>query len=164
VVEKIIAARQEVEVRLTAPVGPPLRPVVAEVRRQLDELVYPGFVLDTGAGQLPQLPRYLTAMARRLDDAAADLARDRDRQAQVEVALRDLDELRAKLADRVDPEQLAGLRWMIEEFRVSLFAQQLGTAHPVSVRRIQHAMDDVEDAVAGRTQSSASAASGSPAK
>jgi ATP-dependent helicase HrpA len=123
-------------------------------------------VLDTGAGQLPQLPRYLTAMTRRLDDAAANLARDRDRQAQVEVVLRDLDELRTKLADRVDPEQLAGLRWMIEEFRVSLFAQQLGTAHPVSVRRIQHAMDDVEDAVVGGPQPpvSASAASGSPAK
>ena len=155
---------QEVEVRLAAPAGPPLRPVVAEVRRQLDELVYPGFVLDTGAGQLPQLPRYLRAMAQRLDDAAANLPRDRDRQAQVEVVLRDLDELRTKLADRVDPEQLAGLRWMIEEFRVSLFAQKLGTAHPVSVRRIQQAMDDVEDAVAGGSQSSASAASGSPAK
>ena len=164
VVEKIIVVRQEVQVRLAVPVGPPLRPVVAELNRQLDELIYPGFVLDTGAEQLPQLPRYLRAMAQRLDDAAANLPRDRDRQAQVEVALRDLDELRTKLADRVDPEQLAGLRWMIEEFRVSLFAQKLGTAYPVSLRRIQHAMDHLEDAAAGGPQSSASAASGNPAK
>ncbi|HET6210150.1 MAG TPA: ATP-dependent RNA helicase HrpA, partial [Jatrophihabitans sp.] len=146
VVEQLIAARQDVEVLLAEPAGPALRTVQAEVRQQLDELIYPGFVLDTGAGQLPQLRRYLQAMARRLTDAPANPERDRNRQAQVEVALRDLAELRVKLADRADQDRLAELRWMIEEFRVSLFAQQLGTAHPVSIRRIQSAMDDVEAA------------------
>jgi ATP-dependent helicase HrpA len=54
--------------------------------------------------------------------------------------------LRVKLAGRADPDRLAELRWMIEEFRVSVFAQQLGTAYPVSIRRIQSAMDEVEQA------------------
>ncbi|MEO9240526.1 MAG: DUF3418 domain-containing protein, partial [Jatrophihabitantaceae bacterium] len=131
---------------LAATASPAGRVVQAEVRQQLDELIYPGFVLDTGVGQLPQLRRYLRAMSQRLADAPANPARDRDRQAQVEVVLRDLAELRDKLAERADPDRLAALRWMIEEFRVSLFAQQLGTAHPVSIPRIHRAMDELEDA------------------
>ncbi len=124
--------------------APGLRPVVADVRAQLEDLISAGFVTEVGAEQLPQLRRYLRAMAQRLADTPGNLARDRDRQAQVEVARRDLAELRAKLGENA--EGLAELRWMIEELRVSLFAQKLGTAHPVSVPRIQAAMDAVEEA------------------
>ncbi|MDQ2836037.1 MAG: ATP-dependent RNA helicase HrpA [Actinomycetota bacterium] len=145
-VEAIIAAVQDVEVRLANLTGQPLRPVIEQVRTQLDELVYPGFVLATG-GQLPQLRRYLKAMAQRLDDAQTNLGRDRDRQAQVSVVLTDLAELRAKLGDRLDPAEFDGLRWLIEEFRVSVFAQKLGTTGPVSIRRIQAAMDDLEESL-----------------
>jgi ATP-dependent helicase HrpA len=146
VIEQAITLTQQVELALTELTAPPLRPVAADVRRQLDELIYPGFVLDTGAGQLPQLRRYLQAMLRRLTDAPTNLERDRTRQAQVDVLLTDLAELRSKLSDRAEEDRLAELRWMIEEFRVSVFAQQLGTAYPVSIRRIQAAMDDVEAA------------------
>ncbi|MEO6500904.1 MAG: ATP-dependent RNA helicase HrpA, partial [Jatrophihabitantaceae bacterium] len=150
VVEKVMAAAHEVEVALDAAGSPALKPVVADVRAQLDSLIHPHFVTDTGAAQLPQLRRYLRAMTQRLVDAPGNLARDRDRQAQVEVARRDLAELRAKLGeDAVGLVGLAGLaelRWMIEELRVSLFAQKLGTAHPVSVPRIQSAMDALEEA------------------
>ncbi len=59
------------------------------------------------------------------------------------MVLADLAELRAKLGE--DVPGLTELRWMIEELRVSLFAQRLGTAHPVSVPRIQKAMDAVEE-------------------
>ncbi|MGI8667122.1 MAG: ATP-dependent RNA helicase HrpA [Jatrophihabitans sp.] len=144
VVESIIAAGQDVEIRLAALDTAALRPVVAEVRAQLDELVHPGFVLATGTGQLPQLRRYLRAMSQRLDSAQTNLARDRERQAQVAVVLADLAEVRAKLADRVEPAGLDRLRWMVEEFRVSVFAQQLGTAYPVSIRRIHAAMDELD--------------------
>ena len=142
-VEKVMAAVQELEVALDEATAAPLVPVVADVRAQLAGLVYPGFVTDTGTGQLPQLPRYLRALAQRLADAPGNLARDADRQAQVRVVLADLAELRAKLGD--DAAGLAELRWMIEELRVSLFAQRLGTAHPVSVPRIQKAMDELEE-------------------
>ena len=144
VVEGVMAAAQEVEVLLSSSGAPALKPVLADVRAQLDSLIYAGFVTDTGA-QLPQLRRYLRAITQRLTDAPGNLARDRDRQAQVGVALRDLADLRAKLGE--DAPGVAELRWMIEELRVSLFAQKLGTAYPVSVPRIQSAMDAVEEAV-----------------
>lgn len=140
-VAAVISGMQDVDVRLVSMTTAPLRPVVAEVRAHLDQLVYPGFVLDTGTSQLPQLRRYLKAMAQRLDDSQTNIARDRDRQSQVDVVLADLTELTAKIGDRVD---LSSIRWMIEEFRVSVFAQKLGTTQPVSIRRIQLAMDEIE--------------------
>ncbi|HEU5271963.1 MAG TPA: DUF3418 domain-containing protein, partial [Jatrophihabitans sp.] len=142
VVEQIVTLGQQVELGLAELTSPPQRPVAAEIRQQLESLIYPGFVLDTGAEQLRQLPRYLRALAQRIADAQTNLARDRDRQAQVQVLLTDLAELTGKLGDR--PE-LARIRWLIEEFRVSVFAQQLGTTQPVSIRRIQAAMDELED-------------------
>ncbi|HEX8768851.1 MAG TPA: DUF3418 domain-containing protein, partial [Jatrophihabitans sp.] len=143
-VEKVMAAAQEVEVLLGNTTAAPLTPVVADVRAHLDSLVYPGFVTDTGAAQLPHLRRYLRARVQRLTDAPGNLARDRDRQAQVEVVLRDLAELRAKVGGE-DLPGLSEFRWMIEELRVSLFAQKLGTAYPVSVPRIHNAMDALEE-------------------
>jgi ATP-dependent helicase HrpA len=136
-----------VEVLLANATAAPLKPVVADVRAHLDSLIYPGFVTGTGAAQLPHLRRYLRAMAQRLTDAPGNLARDRDRQAQVEVVLRDFNQLSAELRPQAGaPEAgLAELRWMIEELRVSLFAQKLGTAHPVSVPRIHSAMDALEE-------------------
>jgi ATP-dependent helicase HrpA len=142
VVEQIVTLSQQVELALTELATPPLRPVAAEIRQQLDALVYPGFVLDTGTEQLRQLPRYLRALRQRITDAQTNLARDRDRQAQVQVLLTDLAELTGNYGNQ--PE-LARIRWLIEEFRVSVFAQQLGTSQPVSIRRIQAAMDEAEE-------------------
>ncbi|HEX8095587.1 DUF3418 domain-containing protein, partial [Jatrophihabitans sp.] len=107
----------------------------------------PGFVTGTGAAQLPQLRRYLRAMVQRLTDAPGNLDRDRDRQAQVEVVLRDFNQLSTELRAKLDADLpgLSELRWMIEELRVSLFAQKLGTAYPVSVPRIHSAMDALEE-------------------
>jgi ATP-dependent helicase HrpA len=142
VVEQIVTLSQEVELALGELTAPAQRPVATELRQQLDALVYSGFVLASGTEQLRQLPRYLRAMLQRIGDVRTNLARDRERQAQVQVLLTDLAELTGKLGDR--PE-LAAIRWLIEEFRVSVFAQQLGTAQPVSIRRIQAAMDAVEE-------------------
>jgi ATP-dependent helicase HrpA len=142
VVEQIVTLGQQVELGLTELTTPPLRPVAAEIRQQLDSLIHPGFVLDTGTEQLRQLPRYLRALRQRITDAQTNPARDRERQAQVQVLLADLAELTGSVGNQ--PE-LARIRWLIEEFRVSVFAQQLGTAQPVSIRRIQAAMDEIED-------------------
>jgi ATP-dependent helicase HrpA len=143
-VERVIAEAHQVELRLSSAAPPAVRPVLAEVTAQLRTLVYPGFVAATPSAQLPHLRRYLAAMTQRLDDAPTNLERDRVRQAQVDALTRDLDELRTSIgdacADEADP-----IRWMIEELRVSLFAQKLGTAHPVSIQRIHRAMDDIEE-------------------
>ncbi len=142
VVEQVVTLSQQVELALTELAAPAQRIVASEIGQQLAALVYPGFVLDTGTEQLRQLPRYLRAMLQRISDTQTNLARDRERQARVQVLLADLAELAEKVGER--PE-LRRIRWLIEEFRVSVFAQQLGTAQPVSIRRIQAAMDELEE-------------------
>jgi ATP-dependent helicase HrpA len=85
-------------------------------------------------------------MTERATAAATNPSRDRQRQSLVAVVLADLADLQraADLAGRHDPDRLDEIRWMIEELRVSVFAQRLGTAHPVSVARIQAAMDALD--------------------
>ncbi|MFC7595064.1 ATP-dependent RNA helicase HrpA [Terrabacter sp. GCM10028922] len=121
--------------------SPTIRPMLADVRAQLRELVRPGFVADTGLRRLPDLDRYLRAITHRLDKAPANLARDAQALEQV-----DLVEGRyADLLDRLRPAQrgradVVDIGWMIEELRVSLFAQTIGTAHSVSPQRILKAI------------------------
>jgi ATP-dependent helicase HrpA len=113
-------------------------------RAHLQSLIFPGFVTATDASQLANLPRYLHAIRQRLTDAPANPARDAERRAVVALVEQDLAELRARTGERTDPQALDQVRWLIEELRVSLFAQRLGTAQPVSVKRIHAAMDDLD--------------------
>jgi ATP-dependent helicase HrpA len=104
-------------------------------------LVHAGFVTEAGVGRLPDLQRYLRAMLLRLDKLPEDVGRDRGLQAQVAMAT---DEYETALADvrpgRRPSPALLEVRWMIEELRVSLFAQTLRTAYPVSAKRIHRAI------------------------
>ncbi|MBD2758568.1 ATP-dependent RNA helicase HrpA [Yimella sp. cx-573] len=124
-------------------------PAVADLRRDLEvqyaALIHPGFVADTGVARLRRVQVYLRAMLERIEKAPGDLARDQQRQGDVDHVRTELDKLLAALpaARHTDPDVVA-LRWMIEELRVSLFAQKLGTAGPVSIKRIFKAMDEVE--------------------
>ncbi|MFS8499368.1 MAG: ATP-dependent RNA helicase HrpA, partial [Micromonosporaceae bacterium] len=113
---------------------------VADMRAQLESLVRPGFVTATGWQRLPDLTRYLTALRRRLDKLPSQPDRDRQAMAQVHQVREAYERLRA--CDGADP-QVERIGWMIEELRVSLFAQQLGTAHPVSVPRIRRAIEEL---------------------
>jgi ATP-dependent helicase HrpA len=117
-----------------------LAPTTADVRAQLDGLLRPGFVADTGLARLPHLQRYLRAMLQRLDKAATN-PREAQLQEQVdavETAYADLlDDLPATSGRAPEVTDIA---WMIEELRVSLFAQSLGTAHPVSEKRVRNAI------------------------
>jgi ATP-dependent helicase HrpA len=102
--------------------------------------VYRGFVTETGWDYLGELPRYLKAIEYRLDRIAANVARDRQLMATVEQVWQEYEQLR----DEVPPSDgLRRIRWMVEELRVSLFAQALGTPYPVSDKRIYRAMDDL---------------------
>jgi ATP-dependent helicase HrpA len=117
---------------------------VQDVKAQAEALVHDGFVSETGAERLPQLGRYLRAAAYRLDRASSNPARDE----QLAWQVRDLEQLlgqtRARVTSRTPvPADLAALtevRWLLEELRVSLFAQQLGTPVPVSEKRIRKAL------------------------
>jgi ATP-dependent helicase HrpA len=140
-VARVLEAAGQVDQRLRELTDPALAPSVADVAAQLSELVYPGFVAATGRRRLPDLPRYLRAALRRLERLPRDPEGDRERMASVQRLQRALRELADRpAAERPPPEALERLRWALEELRVSYFAQQLGTAYPVSEQRIRRAM------------------------
>jgi ATP-dependent helicase HrpA len=143
-VRAVLATAYDVEQRIAGTRDPALVPALADIRQQLKGLVHPGFVTETGWGQLHHLPRYLRAIAYRLDRLPGTLARDRQLMAQVHEIEREYRELRADLpAGGAADEGLRDIRWMIEELRVGYFAQSLGTAYPVSDKRIFRAMDQL---------------------
>ena len=119
----------------------------ADVRAQLDSLVRPGFVAATGLRRLRDVERYLRAALHRLERAATNarepvLQESIDR---VEAAYADL--LDALPATRRTSAEVTEIGWMVEELRVSLFAQFLGTAHPISEKRVRSSIAAVADAV-----------------
>ncbi len=142
VVARVLAEAHEVEVALDRASSAALAPVAADLRAQLGGLIYRGFVADTGAARLTDLVRYLRAMSRRLDRAPGELGRDAERMAIVHGVSEDYRAALTRLpeAERDGPAARE-VRWMIEELRVSLFAQTLGTRGPVSERRILAALD-----------------------
>ncbi|HEX6872597.1 MAG TPA: ATP-dependent RNA helicase HrpA, partial [Micromonosporaceae bacterium] len=141
-VEQVIAAAHDVRAALAVPVPPALTAAVEDMRAQLVALIRPGFVTATGPRHLSDLPRYLTAIGRRLAKLPANPARDRDWMDEVHQVQREYDEVLATLApSRRDDPDVREIRWMIEELRVSLFAQDLRTAYPVSAVRIYRALD-----------------------
>ena len=120
----------------------PPKDVVDDVQAQLQRLVGKRFVSATPWAQLHHLPRYLKGVTLRLDKLRADPARDAQRLAE----LRPVEQrwLRA-LADRkgaVDA-RLTEYRWLLEELRVSFFAQELRTPQPVSVKRLDKAWEQL---------------------
>jgi ATP-dependent helicase HrpA len=143
-VQAVLATAYDVEQRLSSTRDPSLVPALADIRQQLKGLVHPGFVTETGWRQLHHLPRYLRAIGHRLDRLPGNLGRDRQLMAQVHEIEREYRELRAELpAGGPADEGLREIRWMIEELRVNFFAQALGTAYPVSDKRIYRAMDQL---------------------
>ena len=137
----VLEAAHEAERRLRSTASPPLAAAFDDARAQFAALIYPGFVSDTGLRRLPDLARYLRAISRRLDTAAEDPARDAGRMATVR---RVTDAYRQAVAElpawRRTGADVRAVRWMIEELRVSLFAQVLGTSGPVSEKRILAAL------------------------
>jgi ATP-dependent helicase HrpA len=108
---------------------------VADVEQQLSRLFARGFIGATAAPQLAQYPRYLQAIALRLDKLKSDPVRDAQRQAEItQLQTPFLRELAARKG-KADP-RLEEFRWLLEELRVSLFAQELRTPMPVSVKRL----------------------------
>jgi ATP-dependent helicase HrpA len=138
---QVLEAAHEAESRLHS-TSPVLARAVADARAQFETLIYPGFISETGLPRLPDLVRYLRAISRRLDTAAQDPARDADRTAAVARVSGVYRRAMAELPPaRRQEAGVQAVRWMIEELRVSLFAQVLGTSGPISEKRIQAALD-----------------------
>jgi ATP-dependent helicase HrpA len=144
-VQRILTAAYAVEQRLSRTTSLPLVAALTDIRAQLSSLVHRGFITGTGYARLADLPRYLAAIERRLDRLPQNPQRDREQQARIEQVQREYQEMLAGLPPaRRDDEAVRQIRWMIEELRVNVFAQALGTPYPVSEQRIYRAMDDAE--------------------
>lgn len=141
-VQQVLAAWQACERRLKAARSPALLPNLADVRAQLDALVKPGFVTAAGIRRLPDLMRYLVAADRRLQQMPTGVQRDTTRMEKVHEMQDEYAWLLEQLPQgRPVPSSVRDIRWMIEELRVSYFAHALGTAYPVSDKRIVKAID-----------------------
>ena len=140
-VEPVLAQRTEILRLLDRMSAPALSVTVADVRAQLNGLVRPGFIAETGAQRLPDLRRYLRGISLRLERAAENPRRDAGHQEAVD----SVESAYADLLDALPPlrrraEDVVAIGWMIEELRVSLFAQSLGTAYSVSAKRVRAAI------------------------
>jgi ATP-dependent helicase HrpA len=140
-VEAALRLAHSVGARLEDNYADPLRPAVADMRAQLSRLVHPDFVTATGYRRLPHLTRYLRGIERRLDKLPENPARDA---ANMAIAQRAEEAYQQAVADlpaaRRSQPDVTEVRWMLEELRVSLFAQTLGTQAPVSENRILAAL------------------------
>ncbi|MGW4848189.1 ATP-dependent RNA helicase HrpA [Nocardia brasiliensis] len=117
------------------------RDIADDVRDQLDNLVFPGFVSEWGSTRLQELPRYLQGAVARLEALPGSAVRDRQSMAELDRAIAAYDRLVHSLPEnRRGAPAVTEIWWMLEEFRVSLFAQKLGTPYPVSAKRIERAI------------------------
>lgn len=143
-VEKVLAAAHDVEVALPSAPSAAQADAIADIRAQLDRLLPRGFVAATGAAHLADLTRYLLAIGRRLERLPQAPAADRERMDRVHAVEDAYDELvRALSSARAAGADIRDIGRQIEELRVSLWAQQLGTPRPVSEQRIYRAIDAV---------------------
>ncbi|CAN5277984.1 ATP-dependent RNA helicase HrpA [soil metagenome] len=143
-VARVLASWREVDRSLSGSIDMTMLPAMTDMRAQVGRLVHGGFVADVGAAQLRQLPRYLGAVADRRERlVGGGLARDAQLMGPI-VALQEAYQHRMDaLPDpRLPGAALVKVRWMLEEYRVSLWAQGRGTAYPVSDTRIRRALEE----------------------
>jgi ATP-dependent helicase HrpA len=112
-----------------------------DIRTQLSGLLHPGFVSAAGADRLTQFPRYLEGMLDRLKTLSSEPGKDRARMTEYERMAKAFEDAGGTIPLPADATPaLVEVRWLLEEYRVSVFAQRLGTAQPVSPQRIMKAL------------------------
>ncbi len=143
IVEGILSKAHELKRKLKGQIMLAAAISYQDLSRQLDSLVYKGFVSATAPEHLKEMSRYLQAALLRFDKLSRDLNRDL-------MLTRTLDEVReyyknaqSRYPKDLIPSDLMHVRWMIEELRVSYFAQQLGVKGQVSDKRVMHEIDRI---------------------
>ena len=131
----VIAAGERVRKRTRSLTAERLRPTVGDVEMHLARLVFPGFVRRSGTDRLPDVHRYVRGIEHRLDHLAGDVRRDQRRMADVRPLEREYAAAIGGL-ERISDEA-RGVAWLLEEYRMSVFAQPLGVEGPVSPNRIR---------------------------
>ena len=142
--EVIFSLYQNIEKKLKGNIPLLWANSLADVREQLDALIYTGFLAEVPSVQLKEYPRYLQAIMKRLEKLDGNIQRDR-------VATQEFKKVWEQYAKRADKHHREGVRdsalsqyrWMLEEYRVSLFAQELKTKVPVSPKRLRALWADI---------------------
>ncbi|WP_372882236.1 ATP-dependent RNA helicase HrpA [Psychromonas sp.] len=137
-VEEILTLAYAVNKKLKGKVDLTMLVAQGDIKSQLNRLIFPGFASQVGEAKLPDLKRYLSALEKRLEKLPINPTQDRLHT----IALNELESryhalCKTMMASENDNEQLAEIYWMMEELRVSFFAQQLGTPYPVSEKRVK---------------------------
>ena len=136
-VEKALSLSHDIRKLLKGKVGLNVIQSHGDIKQQVEQLIFKGFVSQSGIDKLDDIVRYLNAILRRLEKLSIDANQDRLKLIEVNKVEDLLKELIAKQRKDIPlPKEVKHCRWMIEELRVSLFAQNLGTAYPISTKRI----------------------------
>jgi len=136
-VARILTKTREVERGIKSQNSLALLGPLNDVRTQLSGLLHPGFVSSAGVDRLAHFPRYLDGMLDRLKTLASEPGKDRTRMSEFERMAKVFEDAGGTIPLAPDaPPALVETRWLLEEYRVSVFAQRLGTAQPVSPQRI----------------------------
>lgn len=143
-VEQILTAVFAINKRLKGRVDFSMALALSDVKAQMSGLVFKGFVTEQGWKRLPDILRYLNGIERRLEKLAIDPNRDRAQMSKVEHVQTLWQQWMSKLTPlQKQLPEVQEVRWMIEELRISLFAQQLGTPYPISDKRIIQTMESL---------------------
>jgi ATP-dependent helicase HrpA len=138
---RILTSARDVDRAVRAQNSLTLLGALRDVRGQVAGLVFPGFVSRIGSSRLVHVPRYLQGALERVEGLADNPGRDRQRMTEFERAAVSYSEAGGSIPGSADEAPaLERTRWLLEEYRVSLFAQHLGTAEPVSLQRIQKSL------------------------
>ena len=137
----ILSLNHDIRKQLKGNIDFSLLETLNDIKDQLYALVYPGFLNELSLEELRQYPRYLKAILKRLDKLSGDAHKDRALRLQVQTLWDDYKKYAEKYGST---RELNEFRWMIEEFRVSLFAQDLGTSYPVSEKRLSKRFNEIK--------------------
>ena len=143
-VEQILTLTHQLNQRLKGKMDFTMVFALSDMKSQISGLIYQGFVQKSGYARLPDLLRYLQAIDKRMDKLAQDVNRDRAAMLRVEQVQQAYQQLLAKLPkSKPISDEVSEIRYMIEELRVSLFAQQLGTKYQVSDKRVLNVVNSI---------------------
>jgi ATP-dependent helicase HrpA len=144
-VEEVLTLAHGVNKKLKGKVDLTMLVAQGDIKSQLERLIFPGFACQVGEKKLPDLKRYLQALLKRLEKLPVSPNQDRLNTIELhELEQRFLALCKTMLSNEKENDQLAEVYWMMEELRVSLFAQQLGTAYPISAKRVKQKLTELK--------------------